>query len=193
MDGALFANNGELIEYGGLPPLKSEYDENPPVEVMVYQESWYGAAGKAFSPGIRKQKLDAGVNRWVTSGGAVSVPSQNKGFYFSGMRNNETKGGPIYLLSYSNADSPNELSNTLVTVDMTTQQQEKWTNETLPSDVPPRAGAELAFVPVGEEGVLVAIGGVTDPIWDYTALTPDQTANSVSVVILLTRSLLCIF
>ena len=90
----------------------------------------------------------------------------------------------MFHLSTSPSDRPNELSNTLVMVDMAEQQQEKWTNETLPSDIPARAGAELAFVPVGEEGILVAIGGVTDPVWDFRRLSNNQTATSVSLACL---------
>lgn len=178
MDGALFANDHQFVDYGGLTPYKDSNALDSPDEVLIYQESWYGASGKAFKPGFLKQKLKNGTTRYVTSGGAVSVPSEDKGFYFSGSKNNAS--GPVYAWASDNDTDPNALSNTFITVDMAMQEGEIFTNDTLPADIASRAGSELAFVPIGEEGILVAIGGVTDPIWDYNFLTDEQIANSVS-------------
>lgn len=36
---------------------------------------------------------------------------------------------------------------------------ETWTNDTMPSDILPRKSAELVWIPVGQQGMLVAIGG----------------------------------
>lgn len=178
VDGTLFANDHQFIDYGGLTAYKDEYVEDPPDDLLIYQASWYGADGKAFRPGFLPKKLENGTTRHITSGGAVSVPSENKGFYFSGMKNNAS--GPAYAWTGLPEIDANALSSTLITVDMTRQQQEIFTNDTLPLDIAARAGAELAFVPAGEEGILVAIGGVTDPLWDYTFLEPNQITNSVS-------------
>ena len=83
--------------------------------------------------------------------------------------------GPIdYNTNF--ADTP---ANTLIEIDMSTMRSEKWTNNTLPSTVPPRANAELVWVPVSTQGVLVAIGGAYPPeeIWPY-GLNDSQTSQS---------------
>jgi hypothetical protein len=85
--------------------------------------------------------------------------------------------GPIdYNTNF--ADTP---ANTLIEIDMSTMRSEKWTNNTLPSTIPPRANAELAWIPVSTQGVLVAIGGAYPPeeIWPY-GLNSSQTSESKS-------------
>ena len=64
---------------------------------------------------------------------------------------------------------------------MSTQGQETWTNSSLPTSVPGRANAELVWVPVSEKGVLVAIGGVIDPVFANVnqTLNASDTADSV--------------
>ena len=111
----------------------------------------------------------------MTNGAGVTAASENLGFYFSGMR--AADWGPIDYNSHF-ADTP---ANTLVEVDMSTMRSEKWTNSTLPNNVPPRANAELVWVPVSTQGVLVAIGGVYPPeeIWPY-GLNDSQTSQSKS-------------
>jgi hypothetical protein len=109
----------------------------------------------------------------VTNGAGVTAASENLGFYFSGMR--AADWGPIdYNTNF--ADTP---ANTLIEIDMSTMRSEKWTNNTLPSTVPPRANAELVWIPVSTQGVLVAIGGVYPPeeIWPY-GLNTSQTSQS---------------
>jgi hypothetical protein len=111
----------------------------------------------------------------VTNGAGVTAASENLGFYFSGMRASDW--GPIdYNTNF--ADTP---ANTLIEIDMSTMRSEKWTNNTLPSTIPPRANAELVWIPVSTQGVLVAIGGVYPPeeIWPY-GLNSSQTSESKS-------------
>jgi hypothetical protein len=111
----------------------------------------------------------------VTNGAGVTAASENLGFYFSGMR--APDWGPIdYNTNF--ADTP---ANTLIEIDMSIMRSEKWTNSTLPSTIPPRANAELVWIPVSTQGVLVAIGGVYPPeeIWPY-GLNSSQTSESKS-------------
>lgn len=44
---------------------------------------------------------------------------------------------------------------------MSTMRGEQWSNNTLPDVIPRRAGAEIVWIPVGGQGALVAIGGMT--------------------------------
>jgi Kelch motif len=83
--------------------------------------------------------------------------------------------GPIYY----NTDFADTPANTLIEINMSTMQNEQWSNTTLPSEIIPRANAELVWLPVSDQGVLVAIGGVTNPeeIWPY-GLNSSQEADS---------------
>lgn len=106
----------------------------------------------------------------------MSAPSENLGFYFSGMR------APDWGYFSYGYPEPNITADTLITVDMTVMRDEKWYNHTLPSYVPGRANAELVWVPVSDSGVLVAIGGVVNPIEMWrNGLDKSQTAESKRV------------
>ena len=67
----------------------------------------------------------------------------------------------------TSAHSPSQFSKYLITADFSDQQNPQFANATLDTGVSPRAGASMVFLPVGEKGILVVIGGVSvyDPIW----------------------------
>ncbi|KAJ5677548.1 uncharacterized protein N7477_003181 [Penicillium maclennaniae] len=98
-------------------------------------------------------------------------PSEDIGFLFSGMRASHWGS-----FTYDGMES-NMTADTLISVNLKVMRNEEWTNNTLPSYVPGRAGAEVVWVPVSESGVLVAIRGVVDPVelWRDTGLDPSQT------------------
>ena len=141
--------------------------------VLGYEAYQYGPNRASWIPGFYQGNLPDGVTRYITNGAGVSAPSENLGFYFSGMR--APDWGPIY---YEDS-SANQTANTLIQVDMSVMRSEKWTNTTLPDDIAPRANAELVWIPVSDQGVLVAIGGVTAPeeIWP-AGLNSSQTSTS---------------
>jgi hypothetical protein len=60
---------------------------------------------------------------------------------------------------------------------MTQQESPEWSNYSLPSSVPPRAKAEIVWVPLSEHGILVAIGGVINPAF----ATPNFTYDPLTV------------
>jgi hypothetical protein len=179
-DGAMFANDGDFVTYGGLLSKTDAYTLPAADDVEVYQAYWYGASRSTFSPGFVNGRLPDGVTRYVTYGAAASVPSENKGFYFSGLRS--PSSGPIFYTSSNRSFLANIPSNTLISVDLSNQISQTWSNKTLPSTAPGRANAELVWVPVGKNGVLIAIGGVVDPIYTYPSqhLNESQLANDVS-------------
>ncbi|KIW42040.1 uncharacterized protein PV06_05627 [Exophiala oligosperma] len=173
VDGTMFANNDELYLYGGLGPLTDSSTPQAADTILGYEAYQYGPNRAGWSPGFYQGTLPDGVTRYITNGAGVSVPSENLGFYFSGMRSPDW--GPIY---YEDS-SANQTANTLIEVDMSVMRDEKWTNTTLPDNIQPRANAELVWIPVSEKGVLVAIGGVTAPeeIWPV-GLNSSQTSES---------------
>jgi len=181
-DGAMFANDDEYYTYGGLVSLTDAFSPPDSQSVEGYEEYWYGAAGKQFTPGFIAGTLPSGVTRYVTAGGAVSVPSENKGFYFSGLRS--ASSGAIFYPIGNESVTADVVSNTLISVDMSVQQREKWANQTLPTSVPGRANPEIVWVPVSKQGVLIAMGGSVDPEFAYAnqSLNDAQEAHDVSLI-----------
>jgi len=84
--------------------------------------------------------LTDGVTRYITDGGAVSAPSENLGFYFSGVH------GQNWGAIEDGDHSANITANTLITVNMSTMRNETWSNKTLPDNIPGRINAELVWI-----------------------------------------------
>ncbi|KAI9651332.1 hypothetical protein NHQ30_001371 [Ciborinia camelliae] len=176
VDGAMFANDYEWYTYGGMLLFTDAFsspDEDSAISFEVYSD---GTPGKQFIKGFEQIRLPTNLTRYVTYGGAVSIPSENLGYYFSGYRAadfGEILDGPgVQNATYL----ANVTSQTLISVDMSSQTAPEWSNNSLPSTVPGRANPEIAWIPVSEQGVLVAVGGVIDP----TYATINQ-ANNASI------------
>jgi hypothetical protein len=179
-DGTMFANDGEYYTYGGLVSQTSAYSPPAANDVQGYEAYWYGPPRSSFTRGFIDNSLPDGITRYVAYGAGVNVPSENKGFYFSGLRS--PSSGPIFYTSTNDSINANTVSDTLISVDLSVQMSEKWANQSLPTEAPGRASAELAWVPVGKNGVLIAIGGVVYPVYANVtqSLTDTQSATNVS-------------
>lgn len=149
-----------------------------PNQILGYEADQWGPYRESWSPGFLQKTLPNGVTRFVTNGAGVSVPSENLGFYFSGMRSEDW--GLIAEGGFPNITA-NVTANTLISVNMTTMRDEKWENDTLPDNIPARANAELVWIPVSESGALIAMGGVTDPevLNPSRSLTEEQMIAAV--------------
>ncbi|PGH21438.1 hypothetical protein AJ80_03229 [Polytolypa hystricis UAMH7299] len=160
-DGVMFANNHEFYVYGGLIRLTDGFEPPAADQVIGYERYQYGTAREVWEPGFRTAKLSRDITRYVTNGAGVSVPSENMGYYFSGVRGKD----------WGDIRSPSPVANvsadSLITVDLSEMRGEVWDNKTVDKIVP-RANAELAWIPVSEKGVLVAIGGVKHPVELYS-------------------------
>lgn len=176
VDGTMFTNDGELYLYGGLPRLTDSSTGQNDDAVLGYEAYQYGPDRSSWSPGFYQGSSGDNVTRYITNGAGASAPSENLGFYFSGMR--APDWGEIH---YEDA-SANTTANTMIQVDMSTMREEDWTNLTLPEEIRPRANAQLVWLPVAERGLLVAIGGVTDPEEIYPAgLNDTQRSESEDI------------
>ncbi|KAL2007651.1 hypothetical protein VTN00DRAFT_7633 [Thermoascus crustaceus] len=172
-DGVMFANDGEYIVYGGATALTDSQAPPPPDRVIAYEAYQWGPEKPNWKAGFYYRSLPSNVTTFVTDGAGVSAPSENLGFYFSGMHAKDW--GPCW----DDNESANITANTLVTVDMSVMREETWKIDTLPDDVPGRASAELVWIPVSESGILIAIGGVIYPeSWESHNLTASQKAES---------------
>ncbi|KAL5318176.1 hypothetical protein ACEPPN_013235 [Leptodophora sp. 'Broadleaf-Isolate-01'] len=178
-DGAMFANDYEWYTYGGQLRTTDAFKAPAGNAVAAYQVYPSGPP-KAFNKGYILDTLPDGITRYVTDGGAVSVPSENLGFYFGGLR--AASFGPIFYLPGPRNQSvnPDQLSTTLIEIDMAKQGGETWKNSTLPTSVPGRANPELVWVPVSEQGILVAIGGVIFPSYANVNQTNNASATAQS-------------
>lgn len=145
--------------------------------VLMHEAYQYGAYRSNWSPNWRWADLPGNVTSYITNGAGASAPSENLAFYFSGMH------APDWGSFTWDEMQARETANTLITVDMASMRGETWSNATLPDYVPGRANAELVWVPVSTSGVLVAVGGVIDPVelWRTSKLNSSQTSASKSV------------
>ncbi|KYK59234.1 Galactose oxidase/kelch, beta-propeller [Drechmeria coniospora] len=166
-DGAMLANDAEFYLYGGVYTKNPELYINPAADsVLKYQayQTYMPTDDKPrFHQGFQDAHLDDGVTRYISYGAAANAPSENKAWYFSGMTS--ATHGPLYWAGGNASERAVNMSNTLITLDMSTQMREKWSNSTLPVDIKARSAAEIVWVPVGKQGILVVLGGVTFPEW----------------------------
>jgi hypothetical protein len=178
--GAMLGNDAQFFLYGGLTTKSDAFPDPDPDDVLEYQQFDYGGK-KSFTPGFVYEKLPKGLTRYVAYGAAVNAPSEQKAFYFSGSMSNTS--GVIYEGFSEPEGIPSNISKTLISLefDPTAQNIETWKNSTLPDAVLGRASAEGVFVPVGEHGILVFVGGVTFPEFASKKHKSDNPAALVSV------------
>ena len=176
LDGAILANDHELYLYGGLLRDTDNLQPPPANTVLGYERDQYGPHRDAWEPGFVEGRLPDNLTRFVTAGAAVSVPAENQAFYFSGLRRPD--GADIRVDGHSQYNAT-AVANSLVVVDLSSMHQERWTNLTLPSAVSGRAGAELVWIPVADQGLLLVIGGVIYPDWAFESLTTTMKNESV--------------
>ncbi|KAM0284700.1 hypothetical protein ACHAQH_001855 [Verticillium albo-atrum] len=176
-DGALLGNDEEVTLFGGLVK-KTDADRAPDGnEVLTYERYQDGEARASFRPSFVSKELGDGMTRYITDGGAANAPSENKAWYFGGMRGPEW--GPIYQRTTNMSETAANVSHTLITLDMSGESfEQKWTNKTLEDDIQGRANPEVVWVPVGEQGILVVIGGVTYPDWVSATRKSENPAQS---------------
>lgn len=175
--GATLANDDEYFLYGGSYMDVNGDSEPAKQTVLEYQQYGYGVDQNFFA-GWLSPDLPGNMTNYVAYGGAANVPSENLAFLFSGLR--APDWGPIIYPVIEDSTSASEPSNTLISVDFSTQDFEKWTNNTLPDYIQGRASPELVWVPVGKQGILVAIGGVVYPSVVTTSTVSDNETASVS-------------
>lgn len=180
VDGALLANDDEFFFYGGLPLENTiQYADPTAHSLYTYQAYQYGAKKPLFEPGLhRLDNLPNSVSQFVTFGGAANAPSENLAWYFSGQT---SQSGKSIFQNYNETTRPSRITNSLITLDMTTQGDEKWSNKT--TTAKGRANPALVWVPVGTQGILVALGGVVFPYYDNASDRSDNATASVRCLV----------
>ena len=161
VDGALLANDAQFFLYGGLTQASDSFPDPDADFVSEYQAHAYEGKESGFKPGFVSDALPDGVTRYAVYGAGVSAPSENRAWYFSGVYNEAH--GPSYSGGFGDDAALPVVSRDFISVefDEESQNSETWKNATLPGSVGKRGGAQGVFVPVGEGGILVFVGGVT--------------------------------
>jgi hypothetical protein len=160
VDGDLLANDDEFWFYGGQPELIIEPFPTKN-SIVGYEAFQYGDISSNFHSGfVPDRTLPDNVSQFITFGGAARAPSENLAWYFSGAT---SESGGLIPKTSNDTNSPAKISNYLITLDMSDQVFETWSNKSLPSNIKGRASPEVVWVPVGGQGILVALGGVVFP------------------------------
>ncbi|KAH7160955.1 hypothetical protein EDB81DRAFT_879293 [Dactylonectria macrodidyma] len=177
IDGGMLANNDEFFLYGGIYLSVTELYDAPDADAVIgYQAYQYGPDKPLWEKGFTDTDLDNDVTRYVAYGAAVNAPSENKAWYFSGLRS--PVFGDIVDNPLNDTTKAVNVSDTLIVLNMAEQLSETWTNKTLPGSIEGRSNAEVVWVPVGKEGILVVLGGVVYPEWAGTsAKSANQSAS----------------
>ncbi|KAK4196303.1 hypothetical protein QBC40DRAFT_300413 [Triangularia verruculosa] len=164
VSGALLHNDFQYFGYGGVTGLTDALSDPSGTTVRGYRA--FSSLLDDFQPSSLDNTLGNGITRYVAYGGAASAPSENLAWYFSGLRSRT--GGIIYDPEKGGNNEttlPNHVSNVMITLNLEKELRPEWTSKNLTGDVPGRANPELVWVPVGSKGILVALGGVVDPVF----------------------------
>ncbi|EEH50475.1 uncharacterized protein PADG_06554 [Paracoccidioides brasiliensis Pb18] len=165
--GTMLANDNKFYLYGGLPKLSDFLSPPDKGRILSYERDQYGPPATSWTPGFLFEDLK-NITPFVSNGAGISVPSENKAFYFSGIRG--TNWGEIG----TTGPPPNVTANSLITVDMSIMRAPIWENSTLLDGIPGRVNAELVWIPVSVSGLLIAVGGVIYPVDVLHGLTESQ-------------------
>ncbi|KAG9259164.1 uncharacterized protein F5Z01DRAFT_27835 [Emericellopsis atlantica] len=178
VDGGMLANDYQFYMYGGaVLVIPEQYDAPEEDDILGYQVYQYGPDKPAWQRGFDEPKLNNNVTRYVAYGAAVSAPSENKAWYFSGLTT-ENHTDIWVNPNIDEAELARETSDRLIEVDMKVQTSLEWSNSSLSGGVKGRSNAEAVWVPVGEQGILVVLGGATQPYWaSLTQKSDDEEAS----------------
>ncbi|KAH7319901.1 hypothetical protein B0I35DRAFT_223039 [Stachybotrys elegans] len=169
LDGAMLANDDQLLLLGGAqsPIVRDDIsDEDEAVGYLLYPQR---DDVTAFERVFTLSRLPDGITDWIAYGGSTSAPSENKAWYFSGYTTLDDQ--PVLI--FPNGSTATNVVNRLVTVDFDEIEGEPWSTQNLTSSIEGRANPEVVWVPVGEQGILVVLGGVTYPQW----VNPDSASE----------------
>jgi hypothetical protein len=122
--------------------------------------------------------MSLNISNYITTGAGVNVPSESLGFYFSGSL---ASGGVQIVYDATPGETPHTLASSMIRFDMSNPQNPTGLKLPLPNYVAPRASAELVWIPVSSQGVLIAIGGLTKlALWEWSIdLTSSDHSASV--------------
>jgi len=142
------------------------HNKRTPTDINVMQANMYKPPGAlswaAGVDGTYSSNNLGNVSTDLAFGAWTNAPSENLGFWFSGLQ--AANGGFVDYLPYQNkSDQANTDSETFFQVDMSSPGAAKWQNLTWPSWLAPRSEGGLVWLPYGNNGILLAFGGIDLP------------------------------
>ncbi|KAK5953338.1 hypothetical protein OHC33_005906 [Knufia fluminis] len=169
LGGGMFHNDYQFYTFGGLA-------DKPPIDASTVLRGDVFASNPSvsrFDQGVAPNQQTDGVSDNITSGAYASSPDQGLGFYFSGMVS-ATRAQLEYNSGDTEDNHPTVTSDTFIKVDMTTANDANFQYMAWPAGLTPRAEGALVWLPYGNQGVLIAIGGVEVP-GDLFLFPPRET------------------
>lgn len=128
----------------------------PPNQTLGYQ-AYSSTPGQTIANETVPVTLT--ISNYIAAGAGVNVPSESLGFYFSGL---VASGEVQIVFEGTKGEVPNTLASSMIRFDMSNPQNPTGLSLPLPDYVAPRASAELVWIPVSSQGVLIAIGGLAN-------------------------------
>lgn len=123
-------------------------------------------------------RMTLAISNYIAAGAGVNVPSESLGFYFSGL---VAPNGVQIVNDQTPGELPNTLVSSMIRFDMSNPQNPTGLSLPLPDYVAPRASAELVWIPVSSQGVLIAIGGLTKLVASDLEINFTSSDHSSSV------------
>ncbi|KIX01879.1 uncharacterized protein Z518_09606 [Rhinocladiella mackenziei CBS 650.93] len=159
VDGFMFADYDEFYAYGGLFDSSGNTQTDRTVSCPLY-DAPEGSNVQLGEPNTNYAPQSGSFISDIASGAGANAPSENLGFYFSGMYNED--GTP-----FSYFGPPRDISNWLIQVDTSIQGAADWrqlyiNQASNPVNVTLRVEGALVWVPASTQGLLIAIGGVVN-------------------------------
>ncbi|KAJ6257856.1 hypothetical protein Dda_7645 [Drechslerella dactyloides] len=141
--GYLWNDLSDLYLYGG------QVSDSPPAQPDDFQLWKYSISDKKWSVPKTNNPGGGAIER-AAEGAGVSVPNRRRGYYFGGHLDGYTTKGWSQSI-------PRLYLTSMVEYDMDTS---TWRNHTESgASFPERADGVLTYIPWGEEGILLALGG----------------------------------
>ncbi|KAK5091842.1 hypothetical protein LTR70_001153 [Exophiala xenobiotica] len=170
--GGIFNNDYQFYTFGGIA-------DRPPIglsTVILGKVFPADPSVKRFDQGVSPNQPTDDVSDNITSGAYASSPDQGLGFYFGGMVS-ANRSELEWNSDDEAANHPTIASPTFIKVDMTKTDDAAFQYMTWPNGTVPRSEGALVWLPYGEKGVLVAIGGVEIPGDLYIVSPPRDTVD----------------
>lgn len=159
LSGSLLSNYDDFVAFGGVTFFStvSQFPVGSNGASTTTSYEIYGDGISQFTPGFVLEVLPSAITAYISDGGSVSVPSENLAFIFSGLR--AASFDEIFYLK-NESTNPDVPSSTLIQLNTTSDKHHIWSNHSLSPSVIPRASAQMVYIPVAENGILIAVGGV---------------------------------
>jgi hypothetical protein len=186
VDGAMLASNSSFYLYGGVATVREAQDTAPSNDSIAYFErTQYGVERDTRDNSWSMRRLPEDISNYVAWGGSANAPSETKSWYFSGLKSSTDAALTRDALTEEAAEDesylPSVESEWLTTLDATRQTDPQWSQERI--GIEARASPEVVWVPVGEQGILVVLGGVVYPHWaTYYQTSSANATESVSII-----------